>query len=74
MSDGTQIEQVNGKLRLKESDSNSIRAQARAARQQFNTALDDLTINWDSLTTAQKTAAMRTMLIVLARVVKWKLL
>lgn len=48
--------------------------QAKNALQQYDSALADLTDNWSSLTSAQKTEAIRTMLVVLARSVRFMML
>jgi len=48
------------------------KADARAAiKQQYIAAMDDLTTNWDGLTQAAKAEALRTMVIVLAKAVRW---
>jgi hypothetical protein len=44
---------------------------ARSALRGYDAALDDLTSNWDGLTAAQQREAQRTMLIILARSVRW---
>jgi hypothetical protein len=47
---------------------------ARNAMRDYDVALDDLTANWSGLTQAQKVEAARTMLIILARSVRWLML
>ena len=44
---------------------------ARSAMRAYDAALEDLTSNWDGLTTGQKVEAARTMLVILARGVRW---
>jgi uncharacterized membrane protein len=44
---------------------------ARQAMQGYSAALDDLTTNWSGLTVAQQREALRTMLIILARGMRW---
>ncbi len=48
--------------------------QASAALLQYNAALADLTDNWGTLTAAQKQETMRTMLVILARSVRFLML
>ncbi|MBZ0308968.1 MAG: hypothetical protein K8I82_23085 [Anaerolineae bacterium] len=48
--------------------------QASAALSQYNAALADLTDNWGTLTAAQKQETMRTMLVILARSVRFLML
>jgi hypothetical protein len=44
---------------------------ARNAMRGYDAALNDLTSNWDGLTAAQQREAIRAMLIILARSVRW---
>ncbi len=48
--------------------------QAKNALQQYDAALNDLTDNWAGLTAGQKTEAIRTMLVILARSVRFVML
>jgi len=44
---------------------------ARSAMRGFDSALEDLTSNWSGFTVAQQREALRAMLIILARGVRW---
>ena len=46
---------------------------ARSAMRGYDAALEDLTTNWSGLTQAQKVEAARTMLVIVARGVRWLL-
>lgn len=50
------------------------RAVAQAALQQYDAALLDLTDNWGGLSAVQKTEALRTMLVVAAKSIRFLML
>lgn len=52
-------------------EASGAKAAVRAAIPAYNAAMDDLTTNWSGLTTGQKSEALRTMLILVAKVCRW---
>lgn len=50
------------------------KTEARQAMRQFDAALDKVTTNWATLSAAERQEAIRTMVVIVARAVRWLML
>lgn len=50
------------------------KTEARQAMRQFDVALDKVTTSWTSLSVAERQEAIRAMVIIVARAVRWLML